>query len=428
MGKIKSKFAVLLLTILIINSCTDKVENESKIAEEPQEAEKPREFAGPGYINLPFEMRPIVSSGTDFAFNFFKQVSDEFSGNLFISPYSLGMALGMLYNGAENETKEEIAAVMGMSGYTPEQVNNYYQTLTEGLLAVDSKTDLSVANAIWTDKGFPLKKGFVDLNRQYYDAEIRIMDFSLPSALRAINDWSNEKTKGTIPRILESLEPPTVLANATYFKSAWTVPFEKSGTVKKPFYNQDGTTSTLDMMHQKEIPLHYTHTSDYELVRLPYSNGSFSMNILLPKEGVDIDEVLESLNGTTWETLTRTMHANSVLVTLSMPRFTLENKLELNDVLIAMGMPRAFSDKDAQFLAMLEVHSWVGYVLQKSYIDVSEEGTEASAVTVIMMIMSSGEPLPPPQYATVVVNRPFIFAITEQSTKAIIFMGKVTKL
>ena len=422
------KFAVWILTILIISSCgKDEAESEKPI-EKPQEEPQPRVYLEPGFINLPFEMHPMVSSGTDFAFTFFKQVADEFSGNLFVSPYSLGMALGMLYNGAENETKKEIAAVMGMSGYTPEQVNNYYQTLTKGLLAVDTKTNLSVANAIWTDKGFPLKKNFSDLNKLYYDAEIRTMDFSQPSALQAINDWSNEKTKGTIPRILEELEPPTVLANATYFKSAWTVPFEKSGTTKKPFYNHDGTTSTVEMMHQKEMPLHYTHTADYELVRLPYSNGSFSMNILLPKEGVDIDEVLESLDGKTWETLTSALYGNTVHVTLSMPRFTIENELELNDVLKAMGMPRAFSDKYAQFLAMLDTHSWVGRVLQKSYIDVSEEGTEASAVTVIVMCMSDGGPLPPPQYATVVVNRPFIFAITEQSTGAILFMGKVNKL
>jgi serpin B len=231
------------------------------------------------------------------------------------------MALGMLYNGAEDETKEEIAAVMSMSDYTPAQVNEYYQALTEGLLAVDLKTELSVANAIWSDKGFPLKKGFVDLNKQYYDAEVSTMDFLLPSALKAINDWCNEKTKGTIPKILDELTPPTVIANATYFKSFWTVPFEKLKTEEKPFYNQDGSTSKVQMMHQKELSLNYTHTSDYEFVRLPYSNGAFSMDIMLPKEGVDIEDVIESLDGQTWKTLTRAMHAKQVLVTLSMPKF-----------------------------------------------------------------------------------------------------------
>ena len=423
----KTLLTVLILSMLVVNSCADKDKIEG--TQKPTiTIEKPQEYLIPGYIHLPYEMRPLLSSGTDFSLNFFKKVSSEFSGNIFVSPYSLGMALGMLYNGAENETKEEIAAVMGMSGYTPEEINNYYQILTEGLLSVDSNTDLSVANAIWTDKKFPLKNSFSDLTKQYYDAEISTMDFSLPSALKAINDWCNEKTKGTIPKILDELHPPTVLANATYFKSAWTEKFDKSKTEDKPFYNQDGSTSKVQMMHQKELLLHYTHTSDYELVRLPYSSGAFSMNIVLPKEGVDIDNVIESLDGSAWEALIGNMYGNKVFVTLSMPRFTLNNNLGLNDILTAMGMPRAFSDKDAQFLAMLEIHSWVGKVLQKSYIDVSEEGTEASAATVIVMAGLSGEPLPPPEHAIVEVNRPFIFAITEQSTRAILFMGKVNKL
>ena len=424
------KFAVVILAMLTVNSCG---KDESTQEQEPEPAntiEKPQEFVYTSSIDLPWEMRHLLSSGMDFSFNFFKQVSSKFSDNLFVSPYSLGMALGMLYNGAEDETKEEIAAVMGMSGYTPEQVNSYYQTLTEGLLTVDPKTDLSVANAIWTDIGFPLKKDFSDLNKQYYDAEISTMDFSLPSALKAINNWSNEKTKGAIPEILDELYPPTVLANAAYFKSAWTEKFDKSKTEDKPFYNHDGNTSTVQMMHQKELLLNYTHTSDYEFIRLPYSNGAFSMDIVLPKEGVDIENVIEALDGTIWETLTRAMRSNSVRVTLSMPRFSLkENEYALNSVLMSMGMPRAFSEKNAQFLAMLETNSWVSKVLQKSYIDISEEGTEASAVTVIQMTMLNiNNPLPPPEYATVEVNRPFIFAITEQSTGAILFMGKVIKL
>ena len=150
------------------------------------------------------------------------------------------------------------------------------------------------------------------------------------------------------------------------------------------------------------------------------------MNIVLPKEGVDIEDVIESLDGSTWEAITRAMY--SAYVTLSMPRFTLNNELDLNDILKAMGMPRAFIDGYAQFGAMLEDPAFVGEVLQKSYIEVSEEGTEASAATVIQMAASSGLPLPPPEHVTMIVNRPFIFAITEQSTGAIVFMGKVINL
>jgi serpin B len=380
-------------------------------------------------ISLPNELRPLVGSGTDFSLRFFKEMSGSSSDhNLFVSPYSLACALGMLYNGAESETKDEIAQVLGMSDYAPELLNAYFQTLTQELLDVDPRTDLGVANAVWSDDAYPVKQGFANLVKTHYDAEVGTMNFSLPASLKAINDWCNKKTKGTIPMILEDLTPPAVLANAVYYKSVWTVPFEKSKTTSKPFYNKDGTKSTVQMMQQKELPLGYTHTTDYEFVRLPYGNEAFAMNILLPKEGVKMDHVLESLDGQTWETLSRAMRVNNTLITLSLPRFSLEGSYELNELLQGMGMPLSFS-ADADFSAMLEVPASIYKVLQKSYIDVDEKGTEATVVTVVQMDMgSSGVPLPPPPRVTMVVNRSFIFAITEQSTGAILFMGKVTKL
>ena len=442
------KKPIFIITLVLFCACS------TAIVEEPQEErrESPpevdltallekaeRDKAIADMVLFAHLNRTILSRGTDFALRTFKQVSGEYAqDNLFLSPFSLACALGMLYNGAENETKEEIAAVMGMQDNTPEEINKYYQTLSRGLMSIDDspiittkgppKAELGIANAIWSDVLYPVRKSFADLTKLYYDAEAQSMDFSQPSALKAINDWCNEKTKGTIPKILDALYPPMVIANAVYYKSSWSVPFEKSKTEEKPFYNQDGTTSIVQMMHQKELLLNYAHTTGYEFVRVPYGNGHFAMILVLPKEGTDIEEVIEEIDNATWNTLTRDMTGNTVLVTLSMPRFNLRGEIPLNNVLKAMGMPRAFSSEEAQFLAMLEVHSWVGRVLQKSYIDVNEEGTEASAVTVIQMVMSTGLPLPPPQKATVVVDRPFLFAITEQSTGVILFMGKVLGL
>ena len=426
--------AIVFVTTMLLSSCST-----ATISEEPPEEQTPvLEISTPvleisakeveaAWIQFAFEKRDFWTQGADFSLRFFKQASISFpDNNLFLSPYSLACALGMLYNGAEGETKEEIATLLGMSNYNSDQINEYFQTLTKGLLAVDPQVDFGVANAFWSHSPYPAKKNFADLIKTYYDAEVSTIDFSLPSSLDAINDWCNEKTKGTIPRILGELNPPMVLANAVYFKSPWTVPFEKSETVVKSFYNQNGTTSSVPMMHQKELLLRYSHTTDVEFLRLPYANEAFAMNILLPKEGVDIDEVIASIDGATWRTLTRSMQ--NVYVTLSMPRFTLaDNTYFLSNVLKDMGMTHAFS-KDASFLAMLDVNSPIGEVIHKSYIEVNEEGTEASAVTVIVPVGSIGYPLPPPPHVIMEVNRPFIFAISEQYTEAIIFMGKISNL
>jgi len=418
------KISTILLALMLLCSCSTTDVDELVTDPENTSSVEP-----PSRISLSPEMRSLLAPGVNFSMRFLKEVSNEYANeNLFLSPYSLACALGMLYNGAEEETKEEIAAAMNMAGYTPEALNEYFQTLTQALLKIDPLTDLGVANALWSDNNFPIKSGFIYQLQTYYDADAGVMDFSLPSSVKAINDWCYQKTKGTIPEIVKEIYPPLALANAVYFTSVWTVPFNKSKTIDKLFYNSNGTRSTVQMMHQKEMKLNYAHTSDYEFVRLPYGNDAFAMNILLPKEGVDIEKVLGSLDGQTWGAITGAMHTQVAHVTLSMPRFSLkENTYELNDVLGKMGMPRAFTST-AQFGALSDFPLFVDKVIQKSYIDVNEEGTEASAVTIIAMTGSSGAPLPPPEYVTVVVDRPFLFAITERSTGAILFIGKVIKL
>ena len=418
---------VFLITSVLFCSCSTNTKIEEPEEEPTQEEPEPiKEVIRPISL-LTQEMYPLVNRGSDFAIRFFKQVSQERTDdNLFLSPYSLGCALGMLYNGAEGKTKEEIATVMAMSDYTPEQLNEYYQTLTKALIEADQLTELGVANAIWSHTPYPVKKSFADLMKKYYDAEISTMDFYLPSSIKAINDWAKEKTKGTIPEVVRGISPPIILANAVYFKSPWTVKFNKSNTVDMQFYNGNGVVSTVPIMHQKELRLKYAHTSDYEFVQLPYANETFAMNILLPKEGITLEQVIESLDGTTWETLRRTANGSSVDVTLSMPRFKLRDEMDLNNALIMMGMPRAFTG-NAEFLAMLDVNTRIEGVSQFSYIDVNEEGTEAAAVTIIRSVILS-DLLPPPPKVTMVVDRPFIFAITEQSTGAILFMGKVVNL
>ena len=419
---------------LLLSGCKDIViEKETEINSIPPEATNQRtkiERARP--IALQPQARAILSQNNSFSFLFFKAVSlvHDKNENLFLSPYSASALLGMLYNGADGETKKEIANVLGMSAYTPEEVNQYYQDLTKALVEVDPNTSLSLANAIWVNKYYTLKNTFVALNQKYYDAEVSALDFALPSALKTINDWCNEKTKGTIPRILDELSPATVavLANAIYFKSFWTTDFDPSKTVNKPFSNINGTTSTVPMMHQKELELLYAHMDVCGMVTLPYANTAFAMNLILPNEGEDIDALIADLDQETWQLIWS--HSQTAKVTLSMPRFKIENKLDsLSGILATLGMPSAFTPDKADFSAMIaDAAVFISRVIQKSYISVDEAGTEAAAVTLANVAMSIPGLLPTPPYVTMVLNRPFIFTITEQSTGAILFMGKVVKL
>ena len=389
----------------------------------------PQQWAKP--ITLQPQTRAVLEQSNAFAFDFLKAVAQQHTQNLFLSPYSVFGVLGMLYNGAAGETKEEIAKVLGMSNFTPQQVNEYYQELTNALLKIDPKTKLSLANAIWANKGYPLKSSFITLNQNYYDAKVSTLDFSQASALKTINDWCKDKTKGTIPKILDNIDPNTIviLANAIYFKSIWMekLKFDKSKTVEKPFYNKDGTTSKVSRMHQQPIELLYAQMDNCGMVTLPYSNGAFAMNLILPDEGEDIDALIKELNGDVWQIMVN--HRSAAAVTLSMPRFKQESSLEkLEDILAALGMPSAFSKNSANFSDMLDVRMWISKVIQKSYISVDEEGTEAAAVTVAKGDVMSPGPRPNPKEVTIIVDRPFLFLITEQSTGAILFMGKITKL
>ena len=421
------QIAYLLVFALITSCSVQSIEPDNTL--EPEN--KPTEHAQierARSIPLQTKSRAILAQNNAFAFDVFKAVSQgqKQPDNLFLSPFSLSAALGMLYNGADGNTKAEIAKVLGFSEYTPEEVNEYYKEVTKALLEIDPNTSLSLANAIWANKGVNLKKSFIELNQNYYDAEVSTLDFSLPATLKTINDWASEKTKGTIPKLLDKIDPSTIvmLANAIYFKSFWTHDFDKSKTLNKPFHNIDGTTSTVPLMHQKEMRMAYAQMDDCSLVELPYANTAYAMSLILPAEGQDLDALIASLDVESWQAMRS--HRGAVDVTLSMPRFRVENSLEnLAGVLSDLGMPEAFSSY-ANFSAMLDTKVSVTSVIQKSYISVDEDGTEAAAVTLIAMATSVLQPNP--AKATMVLDRPFAFAITEQSTGAILFMGKITKL
>jgi serine protease inhibitor len=200
------------------------------------------------------------------------------------------MALGMTYNGADGGTREAMQTTLELSGLTIQEVNESYQSLIELLTGLDPKVIFQIANSIWYRPGESPEEEFIDLNKTYFNAEVSPLDFSAPNASETINGWVNENTNGRIKKIVEAIDPLTVmfLINAIYFKGTWTYKFDKESTQDHLFTLPDGSQKACRMMEQ-EGEFQYFANSDFEAVDLPYGDGYFSMTIFLPQRNKDID-------------------------------------------------------------------------------------------------------------------------------------------
>lgn len=359
--------------------------------------------------------------GNEFAFNFFKQVNTtERKDNFFISPLSASFALSMTTNGAAGETLEEMKSTLGFRNYSLDEMNDYYQKLINGLLEVDNTTELGIANSIWIRDAFTVENPFINVNKEKYNAEVRSLDFSSPSAVDIINQWCSNKTNKRIPTIIKEINEDSqlFLINALYFKGIWKNKFDAKNTNKEDFTNITGTKTKVDMMRQ-ECAVQYTAESGFQIAELPYGNEAFSMVVILPDEDKSIQEIITDLTADNWEEwLDNTAERK---VDIKLPRFKLDYERELNEDLKAMGMPLAFSQV-ADFSKISTTDLFIGLVKQKTFVEVNEKGTEAAAVTVVEGLATDAGPA---NLKTFHVNRPFIYLIKEKSTGSILFMGKM---
>jgi serpin B len=369
--------------------------------------------------------KSMVESDNKFGLKLFKKIVKQDTGNVFISPLSVSMALGMTYNGAEGTTEEAMRNTLELSGLTELEINESYSSLIDLLTQLDPRVIFEIANSIWCREGLPVKEEFVNINRTYFDAEIAALDFNKPDASKTINGWVDEKTHGKITEIVPGqIDPATVmfLINAIYFKGIWTYEFDEEDTQEDWFTLTDGSKVPCQMMTQ-ESEFSYFENNLFQAVDLPYGNEKFSMTIFLPKPDVDIDSLISLFNQDNWEAWLDSFAKNSG--TLYFPKFTLEYKIKLNDVLKALGMEIAFDPERADFSGIAEVNPlanlYISKVLHKTYIKVNEEGTEAAAVTSVEIGITA---LPPPGFV-MRIDRPFVFAIRENHSQTILFMGKI---
>lgn len=366
--------------------------------------------------------KEMAAQQGDFAstlsFGLYRQLGGK-TDNWLVSPFSLQCALGMLSNGAAEDTRDEILHTLGLSQYSQEEVNAYFKKLIEGLHTVNSAITVKTANSVWGNAGVPLKEDFQKTNIENYAATVSQLDFSDPSAVDKINAWCNQTTEGLIPAILDEVNPTATvyLLNSLYFKARWESEFSPEKTQEGNFTTSSGKVIKAHFMQAKRMAA-YVKNEWFTSTSLSYQNDSYAMRLILPQPEISIDQVLQALSesdGNLWK--------NVVLadINLKIPRFTLENKMDLIPVLQTLGMNKAFTN-EADFSSMSDVATYISLVQQATRLKVDEEGSEGAAVTVIEGDLMS--PLPE-EKVDFFLDRPFLFQIIESSTGTVLFMGQV---
>ena len=378
----------------------------------------------------------LVKGNTQFAFDLYAQLKNQ-DGNLFFSPYSISTALAMTYAGAKCETAEHIAQTLHFPecngsespGWmrTTEQFHRAFGRLIDRLNQQGRKGDyqLSLANALWGQKGYPFLDSFIELNGQYYHAGLENVDFvkETEKSRLKINQWvedqTQDKIKDLIPEGILDAMTRLVLTNAIYFKGDWASKFDKDNTSDAPFYLLSDETVTVPLMFQKE-KFNYGQTDALQLLELPYKGDDLSMLVLLPKEKGGLADLEEQLTTETLAEWQKRMRKREVKVHLS--KFKMTSKFSLSDTLAAMGMPDAFDGTKADFSRIDGSRSlYISEVLHKAFVEVNEEGTEAAAATGVIISRTS-LPAPPPVFCA---DHPFVFVIKDNNTQSILFIGRV---
>ena len=396
---------------------------QMRSCEKEPAGELPKE---PVTINLTLKQKEVVTSANRFAFDLFRPVAEGEAGdvNIMISPFSVASALSMTLNGAEGNTFEAVRKSLRYDGSTLEEINETYRRLVKEMLSVDERVLMEIANSVWAEKQFPVKKEFIRALKEWYLAEAKGFDINDPRSVDIINGWIEEKTHDRIENMLSSLDRDLVmlLINAIYFNGRWKHQFDLQSTADRPFYVTPDNPVTVPMMYQKG-KFAAARGENVTLAELPYGQGNYSMVVALPDEGITPAKIAAGLTSEIWEEWVASLSYGTREVKLYMPRFRYGYKRMLNDDLTALGMGVAFDPGQADFSRISDEDIFISFVLHQTFIENKEEGTEAAAATVIGFTRTSL----PPEPEVVNLNRPFLWFIRETTTGAIVFMGIVAE-
>ena len=374
-------------------------------------------------INLTDTERGFVDHNNAFALQLFKAVADgDGAGKSFLlSPLSVTYALGMLNNGADGITREEINRLLGFGQGDAADINAFCHKLMTGAPKVDRSVKIKLANLVEVNQQYTLQPAFKQTVEQAYAALVENADFTKSATTKRINNWCSEQTNGMIPQIIEEINPVAVayLFNAIYFKGEWRNKFNPAQTQNKTFTTSNGRQVEVPMMCRKG---HYAYSShqDYSVLSMPYGNEGYCMSVFLPNEGKTIAQMLTKLDGKKWKSL---LNAQSLYdVDVEFPRFETQYRTTLSGVLKVLGAASMFNPSAARFTKFCNVETCVSEIFQKARIKVNEEGSEAAAITGGEFTTTALPDQQPPS-AVFHANRSFVYVISETTTGSIYFIG-----
>ncbi len=411
----RSKFYAMALLMSTALFSTTSCDSSSDDSETPQPVICPTDQT----------TTTILNASKNKAFSLFAEVNaiTRANENFTISPLSLSEMLAMASNGANGETRKQINSIIGVNdNISKESLNEAFNSLNEYLAKVDSKTTFTTANSVWIDEGFKVKPEF--LSDKKFIGETFNQKLSTTKTRDDINNWCDVKTHSCIKKVLSEPLPETcrmLLANALYFKGMWKNKFDKADTKEKEFTNSDGSKSKVQMMSQVSEFLAYEGI-DMDFAEFPYGNDNYCMDVFLPHEDKKLDECMKNFDQKTFEEYLNKAGKGEVLV--EMPRMKLEYMNSLVKPLKAMGMTDAFSEK-ADFSGLSDEKVSISDVIQATFVNVDEEGTEAAAVTVATLDNCVVMPM---RTSSFIMNHPFVYIIRQKTSGTILFIGKVRKL
>lgn len=372
---------------------------------------------------LSTQEQQVASSANAFSFALWQKLNGSSSPvNIFVSPLSASFSLGMTLNGAAGQTLDEMRAALQLGTTSVADIDAGYKSLIALLTSLDPAVTIDIANSIWYRNTFTVNKSFTDAVTASFGATVEPLAFNdVNGSLARINGWVDTRTNHKIQSILDGIDPNDVmfLINAIYFKAGWRDKFDPSKTLTEPFHGASGD-HTVSLMH-RNAKMPYAETATYQAVDLAYGDSAFSMTVLLPKSGTTVDALATSLTAASWATLSASF--NTALVDLALPKMRIEWEKSLIPELQALGMNAPFINADFTPMSPAGRQLVISQVRQKAFVDVNEEGTEAAAVTVTGVTVTSA-----PIAREMRVDRPFIFAIRERLTGTVLFMGKVVSL
>lgn len=365
----------------------------------------------------------LAQSYAQFGFDLLRELrSERPGGNVFISPTSIAVALAMAANGANGATRSAILSALHVNGLPIGSVNDANRALASQI-AGTTAVRLTIANALWLQTGFAVRPQFVETMRGRYTAQVGNLNFRSPRAVDTVNAWAKQHTDGMIPKVLDSIDPSTLLmlANAIAFKGKWTTPFSVSATTAHAFTTGAGKSTSVEMMSHTDRYA-YASSAGAQMIALPYADGSFAMYVVLPKDSAALDTLVHGLTPSSFDSMVESLTTQKG--TIELPRFQVSYDTKLNRALAKLGMGIAFTraaDFDNMHVPPPPIA--IGEVDHVSYLQVNEAGTKAAAVTTIGMRATAIRVEPPP--FTMVVDHPFLLAIRDERSKQLLFLGTI---